>query len=495
MISPNAMNSPLVSVVIPVYNMERFLPETLDSVLASTYPDFEVVVVDDGSADRSLAIAEEYAARDSRIRVLHQPNGGVCRARNHAVGEARGEFILPVDADDRISPTVIADAVEAALADPAVRAVVPRAEFFGDRQGEWRLPDFSRSLIARKNMMPISALYYREDWVRAGGYCERIAAREDWEFWISVLKDGGKVVRLPEVGLYYRIRSGSKRISDRKLKRQVIEVLNSRHPEFFERELGGPLHFCRSWSRLLNRIYRLTHPRTVFLGEKYRGLEYFVKTLPAHFGSGDGRVIHSGRNELRELEFNGETYVVKSFRKPNILNRLVYGFLRPSKARRSYENAELLRLNGIGSPEPVAWMTERSGILFARSYYVCRKSACTHTYADLIGGRFPGQEEVLRAIARTAAAIHELGFVHKDFSRGNILFEQAGDGVEVEIIDLNRLYRHGGVDIVRGCANFAERLPATRRMHEIMAGEYARVRGFDPEECLRLIEKYNIEKS
>ncbi|MDE6779075.1 MAG: glycosyltransferase [Alistipes sp.] len=489
------MTEPLVSVVVPVYDMERFIAETLDSVLASDYPNFEVVVVDDGSTDGSAAILDRYAARDSRIRVLRQPNGGVCRARNHAVSEARGEFILPVDSDDRISPTVISDAVAVMEADPDVRVVVPRAEFFGDRTGEWHLPDYSPELLARKNMIPISALYRREDWVRVGGYCEDTVAREDWIFWISVLADGGRVVRLPETGLYYRVREGSKRKSDRKLKRKVIEVLNRRNPEFFERCLGGPLRYRRTWSRMLNRLYRLLHPRRVFIGGRYSALEYFVRTLPAHFRNGDGRAIHLGRNELREFEVAGTEYVVKSFRKPNIINRIVYGLFRSSKAQRSYENAELLLSRGIGTPEPVAWMTERCGLFFTRSYYVCRKSECPHTYVDLIGGGFPQQEEYLRAIARTTAALHELGLLHKDYSRGNILFGRTADGsVRVEIVDLNRIYKYKSIDIVRGCANFAERLPATDSMRAVMAEEYARTRGFDPAECLRLMFRYNVEK-
>lgn len=489
------MNPPLVSVVVPVYNMERFIAETLDSVLASDYPNFEVVAVDDGSTDGSAAILDRYAARDPRMRVLRQPNGGVCRARNHAVSEARGEFILPVDSDDRISPTAISDAVAVMAADPEVRAVIPRAEFFGDRTGEWRLPDYSPELLARKNMIPISALYRREDWVRVGGYCEQTVAREDWIFWISVLEHGGKVVRLPETGLYYRVREGSKRKSDRKLKRKVIEVLNRRNPEFFERYLGGPLRYFRSWSRMLNRLSRLLHPRRIFIGEPYAGLEYFVRTLPVHFRNGDGHAIHLGRNVLREFEVGGAEYVVKSFRKPNIINRVVYGLFRSSKAQRSCENAALLLRHGIGTPEPVAWMTERNGPLFTRSYYVCRKSECPHTYVDLIGGGFPGQDEYLRAIARTTAALHELGLLHKDYSRGNILFGRAADGsVRVEIVDLNRIYKCRNIDIVRGCANFAERLPATDHMRAVMAEEYARARGFDPAECLRLMLRYNVEK-
>lgn len=91
---------PLVSVIVPAYNAERFLAETLDSILAQTYPHFEVLVVDDGSTDRTAAIAQAYCDRDSRIRLLQQPNGGVAAARNLGIREARGEFIAPIDADD-----------------------------------------------------------------------------------------------------------------------------------------------------------------------------------------------------------------------------------------------------------------------------------------------------------------------------------------------------------------------------------------------------------
>ena len=78
-------------------------------------------------------------------------------------------------------------------------------------------------------------MYRKSDWERIGGYCEEIIAREDWEFWISMLKDGGEVRKLPYIALHYRVREGSKRVTDRALKKHVIAVLNRRHPEFFHR--------------------------------------------------------------------------------------------------------------------------------------------------------------------------------------------------------------------------------------------------------------------
>ncbi len=99
------MNRPIhFSVVIPAYNVESYLAETLDSVLAQTYPYFDVAIVDDGSIDRTLAIAQDYARRDRRIRVITQPNQGVSVARNRGIQETRGELVAFLDADDRWRP-------------------------------------------------------------------------------------------------------------------------------------------------------------------------------------------------------------------------------------------------------------------------------------------------------------------------------------------------------------------------------------------------------
>lgn len=484
------MAKPLVSVVIPVYNMEEFLEETLDSVLSSDYPNFEVIVMDDGSKDRSLEIAESYKSRYENVRVYTQANSGVATARNHAISKAGGVYILPVDADNRISKELIHSAVDILELDPEVKVVCPRAEFFGDRSGEWVLPPFSLSLLARKNMMDTCAVYRKSEWERIGGYCAEIVAREDWEFWISMLKDGGKVVKLPEIGLFYRVREQSKRVTDRLLKKHVIDVLNRRHPDFFERELGGPLRYQRSWSRLINRISRIIHPRRVFVGDDFQDLSSFVRVLPVHFENG-GTLIYEGRNKLKEFEIHGRKLIVKSYQLPHLINRVVYNSFRASKARRSYQYAQMLRKAGIGSPAPVGFYSTGTWLLFGRSYFVSLKSECPYTYRNLLEETFTGdKEKVLRAIARTTAALHENGFLHKDYSGGNILFRETDKGIEVEIIDLNRM-RFGKVDIETGCKNF-ERLPGTHEMFVILADEYAKVRGFDADRCLELIEKSHL---
>ncbi|MDD7369153.1 MAG: glycosyltransferase family 2 protein [Berryella intestinalis] len=113
---------PRVSVIVPVYNVERFLEECLDSVLAQTFPDFEVVCVNDGSTDSSPLILEQYRARDERIVVVSQENAGLSAARNTGLRHARGEYVAFLDSDDYLAPSMLEKTV--AKADEAGAQIV-----------------------------------------------------------------------------------------------------------------------------------------------------------------------------------------------------------------------------------------------------------------------------------------------------------------------------------------------------------------------------------
>lgn len=97
------MNQPLISIIIPVYNAEKYLRECLDTVLAQSFTDFEVLIINDGSTDSSRQICDEYAEKDKRIKVFHKENGGVSAARNLGIENAKGEWITFVDSDDKVN--------------------------------------------------------------------------------------------------------------------------------------------------------------------------------------------------------------------------------------------------------------------------------------------------------------------------------------------------------------------------------------------------------
>ena len=95
---------PLVSIIVPVYNVKPYLNRCVDSLLGQSYQNMELLLVDDGSTDGSEALCDEYAAQDARVRVLHKKNGGLSDARNAGVDAAKGEYLSFVDGDDWVSP-------------------------------------------------------------------------------------------------------------------------------------------------------------------------------------------------------------------------------------------------------------------------------------------------------------------------------------------------------------------------------------------------------
>lgn len=108
---PNQSASPRVSIIVPVYCAEQYLHRCVDSLLAQTLQDFEVILVDDGSPDRSGAMCDEYAARDARVRVIHKANGGVSAARQDGIEAARGEYSIHADPDDYVESRMLEELV------------------------------------------------------------------------------------------------------------------------------------------------------------------------------------------------------------------------------------------------------------------------------------------------------------------------------------------------------------------------------------------------
>src|SRR4051812_15947600 len=110
--------APLVSVIVPCFGQAHYLPEAVGSVLAQTFTDWECIIVDDGSPDDTAAVAARLAAGDDRIKIVRQENRGLPGARNAGIRAARGRYILPLDADDRLEPTMLEKTVAVLQSDP-----------------------------------------------------------------------------------------------------------------------------------------------------------------------------------------------------------------------------------------------------------------------------------------------------------------------------------------------------------------------------------------
>lgn len=177
-----------VSVIIPCYNQGCFVQEAVDSVLASTLDDFEIIIVNDGSTDGvTNALLADY--HQPKTRVITTTNQGLAMARNNGIKAAQGKYILPLDADDKIAPTYLEKATAILDENEKIGIVYCRADFFGTKQGLWELPAYKFPDILNGNCIFCTALFRKADWEKVDGYKrEMIYGWEDWEFWLSLIE-------------------------------------------------------------------------------------------------------------------------------------------------------------------------------------------------------------------------------------------------------------------------------------------------------------------
>ncbi|AIL47095.1 glycosyltransferase family 2 protein [Elizabethkingia anophelis] len=197
------IDSPLISIIVPCYNQAQYLNECLNSVLVQTYKKWECLIINDGSPDNTEEIALQWTEKDSRFKYIKKDNGGLSSARNAGINEALGEWILPLDADDKISNDYLSLARKEFENNYTI--IYCKALLFGAIDKEWNLEDYSLEKLAIQNMIFCSAFFKKEEWGRVGGYDENLRqGYEDWEFWISILKDGAEVYKIPQICFFYR---------------------------------------------------------------------------------------------------------------------------------------------------------------------------------------------------------------------------------------------------------------------------------------------------
>ena len=199
---------PKVSVIMPCYNQGRYIEEAVTSVLSQTFQDFEVIIVNDGSTDPDTIETLESFDKP-KCRVIHTANQGLADARNSGIREASGEYILPLDADDRIGSTYLEKAVRLLDEQPNVGIVYCEAEFFGEESGRWELPPYRFPDVLLGNYIFCSAFFRKADWANTPGYQVICGGWEDYDFWLSLIEIGREVIRIPEVLFFYRRMSGS----------------------------------------------------------------------------------------------------------------------------------------------------------------------------------------------------------------------------------------------------------------------------------------------
>ena len=194
-----------MSIIVPCYNQAQYLDECLESVLNQTYQEWECIVVNDGSSDNTDEIALQWTKKNTRFKYIKKENGGLSSARNSGIKNAVGKYILPLDADDKISFDYVSEAMKIINENPKTTLVYCKAWLFGTEEGFWNLPEYNYCNLLFNNNIFCSAVYKKEDWIKAGGYDENMkAGLEDWDFWLRILNKDSIVVKLPLIGFFYR---------------------------------------------------------------------------------------------------------------------------------------------------------------------------------------------------------------------------------------------------------------------------------------------------
>lgn len=224
-----------ISVIIPNYNYGRYLAETIESVLAQTYPAVEVIFIDDGSTDESIEVAMRYP-----ITVLSQRNQGVSTARNNAAAKASGDYLLFLDSDDLLYPDSLAVMLEALdAAGSKVAYCYGQLQYFGEKNDIFTSANFDPSELSKLNYIQTSALIKRDVFDSVGGFDRGFDLREDWELFIRIWHHGYAGIHIPRPVIKYRKHRPKKTVrAMSKVRKRLSDVKLVRlYPLFFWRKI------------------------------------------------------------------------------------------------------------------------------------------------------------------------------------------------------------------------------------------------------------------
>lgn len=201
---------PQVSIITPCYNASRFISQTIDSVLTQTFTDWEMIIVDDGSKDDSSDIVEKYVKKDSRIRLIQQPNGGSANARNHGIRESTGRYIALLDADDLWLPQFLEKQIEFMKEKNAI-CVYSSYKRIDENSNEILKPLICRPFVNYKKMQITNFIGCLTGLYDSSKYGKKYldeklkSIRDDYAYWLEIVKLENAAYGNPEVLACYRV--------------------------------------------------------------------------------------------------------------------------------------------------------------------------------------------------------------------------------------------------------------------------------------------------
>jgi len=224
------------------------------------------------------------------------------------------------------------------------------------------------------------------------------------------------------------------------------------------------------------------------LNPSYPHLKVFIENIETHFQRST-KILYDQRNQIRLVTYEGERYVVKAFKVPNLINRFAYRYLRPSKAKRSYEYS--IKIGKNRCPQAVAYIEEYKNTLLTKSYYISKYYDYDFTIRPiLLDEKFDSdtRRQVLKQFADFSYELHNNHILHHDYSYGNILIKKVGEAYQFKIIDVNRM-QFKTLTLNDRLNNFA-RLSAKDEYMEIIISQYAQRIGGSVDTLLPIAKEY-----
>lgn len=222
------------------------------------------------------------------------------------------------------------------------------------------------------------------------------------------------------------------------------------------------------------------------LNSGFEKFESFVKNIQTYFKQ-NNETIHKARNELKILNYNDTSVVVKSFKVPHFINKIVYTFFKDSKAKKSYDYSIKI---GDFTPKPIAYVVFYKLGLIAESYFVSEEFKYDFTIREpLLDDNFEDKEKIFQQFAKFTYELHEAGIFHQDYSPGNILVKKVQNEYIFKIVDINRM-QFISMSLDKRLKNFCK-LWAKDKDLQIMAKEYAKCVGEDETYCVQIALKFS----
>lgn len=225
----------------------------------------------------------------------------------------------------------------------------------------------------------------------------------------------------------------------------------------------------------------------IIINPKYEYLREDILQIPKEFDKQTGEILYEARNILKSVELGGIKVVIKSFHQPKFFNRIIYSFIRKSKALRSYLFSEKLLECNIPAPTPIACIINFKNGLITNSYYI-NKYEEADTVRELMGGSVKGNEDLLNDFTDFLIHTHYQGILHLDLSPGNILFKKGSNGkYKFFLIDVNRMKLDTYVGMKEASHNL-RRLCTSSEISGYIARRYAQHKGWDIGKMERMVQ-------